>query len=209
MELEVYTKDGSATGRKIEVSDKVFNAEINDHAVYLDVQSYMTNNRQGTHATKTRGLVSGGGRKPWKQKGRGTARAGTSRSPIWRGGGTVHGPQPHPYVFRLPRKVKKLARISVLSGKNRDDQFRVIEDFNLDVVKTKEMFKVLTGFGLESTKTLVLLPEYNSDILLASRNIKNLRVLTAKDASTYDLLDCKALLVMESAIEKLEGTLLS
>ena len=207
MEIEVYTKEGSTSGRKIEISDKVFNAEVNDHVVYLAVQSQMTNSRQGTRSTKTRSMVSGGGKKPWKQKGRGTARSGSSRSPVWRGGGTVHGPQPQDFSFRLPKKVKKLARISVLSGKNRDEQLCVVEDFTLDAVKTREMYTIINNFGLTETKTVVLLPEYNPDILLASRNIKNLRVLTATDASTYDLLDCKKLLVIESAIEKLEGLL--
>ena len=121
MELEVYTKEGTASGRKIKVSKKVFGVDINEHAVYLAVQSYMTNNRQGTASTKTRSMVSGGGRKPWKQKGRGTARAGTSRSPIWRGGGIVHGPQPHPYNFNISKKANKIARLSVLSAKFKDE----------------------------------------------------------------------------------------
>ncbi|MBN2412611.1 50S ribosomal protein L4 [candidate division KSB1 bacterium] len=205
MELEVYTKDGTASGRKIKVSNKVFGVDINEHAVYLAVQSYMTNNRQGTASTKTRSMVSGGGRKPWKQKGRGTARAGTSRSPIWRGGGTVHGPQPHAFHFNINKKTNKLARHSVLSAKHKDECLKVVEDFSFDDAKTRNVFTVLKNFGLEATKTLVLLPEYDANLLLASRNIKNLKILMAKDASAYDLLDCKTLLVMESAVKKLEG----
>ncbi len=205
MELEVYSKDGVATGRKITVSDDVFGAEVHNHAIYLAVQSYMTNKRQGTVATKTRSFVSGGGKKPWKQKGRGTARSGTSRSPIWRGGGTAHGPQPHPYFYKVSKKVKSLARSSALSGKCKDEQLKIVEDFKLETAKTRQVYAVLKNFGLENDKTLVLVPEYDSTMLLAGRNIKNMKILMAQDASVYDLLNCKTLLVMESAIKKLEG----
>ncbi len=205
MELQVYTKNGELAGRTIDVSEDVFGAEPNEHAVYLAVNAQRTNSRQGTHSSKTRSMVSGGGRKPWKQKGRGTARAGTTRSPLWKGGGITHGPQPHGYSYKLPRKVKKLARISVLSSKREDELLKVVEDFTLDQAKTKEMFSVVKGFGLENSKTLLLVSEYDKDILLASRNIKNFKVAMASDASTYDLLDCKALLVTESSVKKLEG----
>ena len=207
MELQVYTKSGELAGRTIKVSDKVFGSEPNEHVVYLAVKSQRTNSRQGTHSSKTRSMVSGGGKKPWKQKGRGTARAGTIRSPLWRGGGVAHGPQPHDYNFNLPKKVKKLARISVISFKSQSEQLKVLEDFTLDQVKTREMFSVIKSFGLENLKTLLLVPEYDENILRASRNIKNFKVAMASDASTYDLLDCKALLVMESSVKKLEGML--
>lgn len=207
MKLQVYTKDGELAGRSITVSKEVFGAEPNEHAVYLAVNSQRTNSRQGTHSTKTRSMVSGGGKKPWKQKGRGTARAGSTRSPLWRGGGIIHGPQPHEYNYKVAKRVKKLARISVLSAKTRDEQIKVLEDFTVEQIKTKEMFSVIKAFGLENMKTLLLVPEYNKDILLASRNIKNLKVAMAESASTYDLLDCKTLLVMESSVKKLEGVL--
>lgn len=207
MVLQVYTKTGELAGRKIKVSKKVFGSEPNEHAVYLAINAQRTNSRQGTHSTKSRSMVSGGGRKPWKQKGRGAARAGTNRSPLWRGGGIIHGPHPHDYNYKLPKKVKKLARISVLSAKSQDEQIKVLEDFTLDQIKTKDMFAVIKGFGLENLKTLLLVPEYNENILVSSRNIKNLKVAMASDASTYDLLDCKALLVMESSVKKLEGIL--
>ena len=207
MVLQVYTKTGELAGRKIKVSKKVFGSEPNEHAVYLAINAQRTNSRQGTHSTKSRSMVSGGGRKPWKQKGRGAARAGTNRSPLWRGGGIIHGPHPHDYNCKLPKKVKKLARISVLSAKSQDEQIKVLEDFTLDQIKTKDMFAVIKGFGLENLKTLLLVPEYNENILVSSRNIKNLKVAMASDASTYDLLDCKALLVMESSVKKLEGIL--
>lgn len=207
MELEVYTKQGAAAGRKVEVPDEIFAVEPNEHVVYLAVQAQRTNSRQGTRATKSRSLVSGGGRKPWKQKGRGTARSGSSRSPIWRGGGTVFGPKQQDFNFKLPKKVKKLARISVLSDKAQNEKIKILEDFALEEAKTREMYSLLKGFQLADAKTLVLVPEYDEKILLASRNIKNLNIAMAADASTYELLDCQALLIMEGAIEKLKGVL--
>jgi large subunit ribosomal protein L4 len=209
MELTVYTKQGSSAGRTVDVPDMVFAVEPNEHAVYLAVQAQRTNSRQGTRATKNRSLVSGGGKKPWRQKGRGTARAGSTRSPIWRGGGTVFGPQPIDFKYRLPKKVKKLARVSVLSAKTKDDQVKILEDFTFDQVKTKEMFRILSGFGLENTRTLLLLPNYDEKVYRASRNIKNLQVAVATDASAYDLIRCQTLLIMEGAIEKLKGVLSS
>ena len=207
MELQVYTKNGELAGRTIDVSDKIFAAKVNEHAVYLAVLAQRANSRQGTHATKTRSMVAGGGKKPWRQKGRGTARAGTIRSPLWRGGGTVHGPQPHPHTFRLPKKVKRLARISVLSSKVKEEKLKVLEDFTLEAPKTKEMYSVLKGFGLEGSRTLLLVSDHDEAILRASRNIKNFKVAMAADASAYDLLNCQTLLVTESSVKKLEGTL--
>jgi len=207
MELQVYNINGQPSGRKIRVSKAVFGAEPNEHAVYLAVQSQRTNGRQGTAATRTRSMVSGGGRKPWRQKGRGTSRAGTTRSPIWRGGGVTHGPQPHPHSYRLPRKVKQLARISVLSQKHRDKQLKVLENFSIEQARTREVAAILRDFELTGRKALLLVSEYDGKILRASRNIKSLKVSIAADASTYDLLDCQALLVTESAIKKLEGML--
>lgn len=209
MKLEVYKKDGASAGREVELADGVFGVEPNQHVIYLAVKTNAINLRQGTAATKTRGMVSGGGKKPWKQKGRGTARSGSSRSPIWRGGGTAHGPQPVAYEQKLPRKVKRLARISALSAKVKDAAVTVLEDFSLEAVKTREMAQVLKAFKLDEAKTLILLPGYDADILRASRNIANLKVQVATDASTTELLDCKALLIMESAIKKLEGSLQS
>jgi large subunit ribosomal protein L4 len=209
MELEVYKKDGALAGRKVELPAEIFGIEPNEHVIYLAVKTQLANERQGTVATKTRGLVSGGGKKPWKQKGRGTARSGSSRSPIWRGGGTAHGPQPIDHDHSLPRKVKRLARISVLSAKVKDAAVRILEDFTVEEVKTKEMFQVLKNLGLAEAKTLILLPNYDDKVLRASQNIANLKVQIAADASTVELLDCSALLIMESAITKLEGSLKS
>lgn len=207
MELKVYTKQGASAGRSVDVPDSIFAVEPNEHVVYLAIQAQRTNSRQGTRGTKNRSLVSGGGRKPWKQKGRGTARSGTNRSPIWRGGGTVFGPQPQNFKYNLPKKVKRLARISVLSDKAKNENVKILENFSLEEAKTKEMYSVLKGLELTGAKTLFLVPEYDENILLASRNIKNLQVAMAADASAYDLLDCQTLLIMEGAIEKLEGVL--
>jgi large subunit ribosomal protein L4 len=207
MELEVYTKEGTATGRMVSVPDEIFAAEPNAHVVYMAVKSQQTNSRQGTRATKGRSFVSGGGKKPWKQKGRGTARSGSSRSPIWRGGGTVHGPLPQDFNLKVPKKVKKLARISILSQKTKDERVKILENFTLEEAKTKYMTGVLKGFDLLNDKTLMLLPEYDKNLLIASRNIKNFKVAMATDASTYDLVDCRTLLIMEGAIEKLKDVL--
>ncbi len=209
MELEVYKKDGELAGRKVKLSAKVFGIEPNEHAVYLAVKTQQANERQGTAATKTRSLVSGGGKKPWKQKGRGTARSGSSRSPIWRGGGTAHGPQPIDYNHDLPQKVKRLARKSVLSAKVKEEAVKILEDFSIEEAKTREIFQVLKNLGLAEAKTLILLPGYDATVLRASRNIANLKVQIATDASTVELLDCSTLLIMESAITKLEGSLKS
>ncbi|OGB98721.1 50S ribosomal protein L4 [candidate division KSB1 bacterium RBG_16_48_16] len=209
MRLDVYTKDGELAGRKLTVSKEVFGAEPNEHAVYLAVKAQQTNLRQGNAATKSRSMVSGGGKKPWKQKGRGSARAGTIRSPLWRGGGITHGPQPHDYLMKLPKKVKRLAKISVLSVKAKEENLKVLENFSVEEPKTKEVYKVLKSFNLIDQKTLILVPEYDARLLLASRNIKHLKVSIATDVSAHDLLDCQVLLVMEGAVKKLEGILKS
>ncbi|MDZ7722924.1 MAG: 50S ribosomal protein L4 [candidate division KSB1 bacterium] len=139
MELEVYTKDGKAAGRKVNASDAVFGAEINEHCVYLAVNSQMKNSRQGTRSTKTRNEVRGGGKKPWRQKGRGTARAGSTRSPIWVGGSTIFGPRPIHFKSRLTKRVKQMARISAFSARQKDDKIKVVETFSLEQPKTRNM----------------------------------------------------------------------
>ncbi len=207
MEFEVYSKEGVATGRKVNLPDEIFGIEPNEHAVYLAVKAYLTNQRQGTRATKGRSFVSGGGKKPWKQKGRGTARAGSTRSPIWRHGGTVHGPLPQEFHLKVPKKVKRLARLSVLSQKAREEKIRVVDDFTLEEAKTKYMAGILKSFNVYNEKALLLLPEYDPKLHLAGRNIRNFRMTRAADASTYDLLDCRMLLIMEGAVEKLKEVL--
>lgn len=207
MEIEVYKKDGKPSGNKIALPENVFGVAPNKHAVYLAVKSLQANARQGTHDTKTRSMVSGGGKKPWKQKGRGVARAGTIRSPLWVGGGRVFGPHPRDYSQKLPKKVKTLARVSVYSDKAKNNQVTVIEDFKLEQPKTKEMYGILKSLGLEDKKTLMLLAEYDATLLKAGRNLPKLNIRVATTESTYDLLNCERLLIQEGAIAKIDGVL--
>lgn len=205
MQIEIHKTDGSGSGKKVKLPDEVFGVEPNTHAVYMAVKVQNANARQGTVATKTRSMVRGGGKKPWKQKGRGVARAGTTRSPVWVGGGRVFGPQPRDYSQSLPRKVKKLARVSALSDKAKNKQITVIEDFKLDNPKTREMFAILKALGLDSTKTLLLTADHDPSIIRAGRNIPNLVIREASHASTYDILNCQRIVIQRGAIAKLSG----
>lgn len=207
MENVIYKIDGRSSGKKVKLPDHVFGVEPNQHAVYLAVKSQAANSRQGTAATKTRSMVSGGGRKPWRQKGRGVARAGTIRSPLWVGGGRVFGPQPRDYEMKLPKKIKSLARVSVLSDKAKNDKITVVEDFKLQSAKTKEMYAILKALGVENESTLLLLHEYDRDVLRAGRNIPTLKIKIAATESTYDLLNCARLVIQKSAVDKLSGVL--
>ena len=209
MKIDLRKRDGSLAGEQVEVSEQVFGIKPNAHVMYQAVRAYMTNSRQGTVSTKTRSEVSGGGRKPWKQKGRGTARAGTIRSPLWVHGGRVFGPLPKDYHFALPKKMKRLARLSALSTKAQQNEIVVVEDFTLDMPKTREMYRILQGLGLESKKTLMLTPQADANLVRAGRNIPKLAILPAVMASTYDILNCEILLMQKSALEKLEGMLKS
>ena len=209
MVLEVYKQDGTLSGKKVKLSKEIFGIEPNNHAMYLAVRMQMTNSRQGTAAAKNRSAVRGGGRKPWRQKGRGTARAGTTRSPLWAGGGKVFAPSPHDYQFKLPKKVKRLARLSALSTKAQDKTIKFIENFSIDNGKTKDMYGILRAMELDSEKVLLIIPENDSMVLRACHNIPNLQVRIADTASTVDILNCRTLLIQESALKKLEGTLVS
>ena len=200
MKVDIYKIDGSLTGRQVELNPKVFDIQPNDHAIYLAVKAYLANQRQGTAKAKERSEVSGGGKKPWRQKGTGRARAGSIRSPLWVGGGTVFGPKPRDYDMKLPKKVKLLARLSALTYKARNNQIVVVEDFNLDQPKTKEMFNIIKALNLNDKKTLLLTGSYSKNIYLSGRNIPTLNVLEAKKASTYDILNNKVLLLQESAL---------
>lgn len=205
MELTVFKVDGSASGSKVKLPKHVFAQEPNEHAVYLAIKVQMANARQGTAASKTRSMVRGGGKKPWKQKGRGVARAGSTRSPVWVGGGRVFGPQPRDYKMKLPKKVKTLARISAYSDKAKNEKIKLIEDFKLENPKTKELAAILQALELGGRKTLLLLKEYDADILRAGRNIPKLQIRVATSESTYDLLNCENLLMQEGVVEKLSG----
>ncbi len=201
MKVDILKIDGSPSGKQCELPNDIFGIEPNDHVLYLSVKSFLANQRQGTHKAKERGEVSGGGKKPWKQKGRGGARAGTSRSPLWVGGGTIFGPKPRDYRQDLPKKVSKLARKSALSHKVKANQFLVIEDFNFDSPKTKEFVKILTNLKLTGKKTLVLTNGNMTSVFKSGRNIPKVKILEANKASTYDILNNQILLVQQGGVE--------
>jgi len=206
MTLDVLKIDGSKSGDKIDLSDSIFAIEPNDHAIYLSVKAYLANQRQGTSKSKERGEVRGGGKKPWKQKGRGGARAGTSRSPLWVGGGTIFGPRPRDYRQDLPKKVRRLARKSALSYKAKDSQLLVIEDFNIEQPKTKEFSKILSALKVNGKKVLLLTEVNNQNVYRSGRNIPKVKVLEASKASTYDLLNNQILILQKSAVKEIEKT---
>ncbi len=205
MQIDLYSKDGKVTGQ-VELPADIFEIEPNEHSMYQAVVSYLTNNRQGTVKTKTRADVRGTGKKPWKQKGRGTARAGSVKSPIWVGGGTAHGPQPRDYNYKLPKKVKRLARKSAFSQRVLEANLGVVEDFSFDKIKTKNMLNVLENLKLTGEKTLILLTKPDDAIFLSSRNIPGLTISPVDKISTYDLLNHKKILLFKGAIEIIEKT---
>jgi large subunit ribosomal protein L4 len=206
MTLDVLKIDGSKSGDKIDLSDSIFAIEPNDHAIYLSVKAYLANQRQGTSKSKERGEVRGGGKKPWKQKGRGGARAGTSRSPLWVGGGTIFGPKPRDYRQDLPKKVKRLARKSALSYKVKDSQLLVVEDFNIEQPKTKEFSKILNALKVNGKKVLMLTEVNNPNVYKSGRNIPKVQILEASKASTYDLLNNQILILQKGAVKEIEKT---
>ena len=208
MNVAVVKNNGEDTGRKVTLSKDIFNIEPNDHAIYLDVTQYLANQRQGTHKSKERGEIKGSTRKIKKQKGTGTARAGSIKSPIFRGGGRVFGPRPRDYSFKLNKKVKSLARISALSYKAKDKAISILEDFNFEAPKTKDYLNMLSSLSLADKKTLLVLPEANKNIVLSGRNIQGVKITTAEQLNTYDVLNADNLMLVESSIEKIEKTLL-
>lgn len=206
MTLDVLKIDGSKSGDKIDLSDSIFAIEPNDHAIYLSVKAFLANQRQGTSKSKERAEVRGGGKKPFKQKGRGGARAGTSRSPLWVGGGTIFGPRPRDYRQDIPKKVRRLARKSAFSYKVKDSQLLVIEDFNIEQPKTKEFSKILSALKVNGKKVLLLTEANNPNIYKSGRNIPKVKVLEASKASTYDLLNNQILILQKSAVKEIEKT---
>ncbi|NTU96848.1 MAG: 50S ribosomal protein L4 [Chlorobiaceae bacterium] len=207
MELKVLNTGGKETGETVTLRDDIFGVEVSEHAMYLDVKAILANKRQGTHKSKTRAEVSGGGRKPFRQKGTGNARQGSSRSPLHVGGGTIHGPQPHTYEQKVNRKVKMLARRSALTAKALAGMIVVVEDFRFENIKTKPFAEILRNLGLSEKKTLLLTPEYDMIIARSGRNIEALNIMTADKASTYDILDSHTVLVQKTALKKIEETL--
>ncbi|MCW8798695.1 MAG: 50S ribosomal protein L4 [Prosthecochloris sp.] len=207
MELKVINTAGAETGEVVSLDDKVFAAKVSEHAVYLDVKSLLANKRQGTHKVKNRSEVRGGGKKPYRQKGTGHARQGSSRSGLMSGGGSIFGPQPHGYDLKVNRKIKRLARRSALSSKAGEGRIIVIEDFTFEQIKTRQFADILKNLGLDQKKTLVLLPEHNEIINRSGRNIPVLNIRVADQASTYDILDCQTVVMQKAAVKKIEETL--
>ena len=200
MKLDIFKTDGTTSGQ-LDLADDIFGIQPNDHAIYLAVKAYLANQRQGTHKAKERGEVSGGGKKPWKQKGRGGSRAGTSRSPLWVGGGTIFGPRPRDYRQVIPKKVKRLARKSAYSHKVKDDQLMIVEDFSLQQAKTKEFAGILSNLKVSGKKVLLLTAEYSEVVYKSGRNIPKVKILEAAKASTYDILNNQVLIVQKSAVD--------
>lgn len=203
MELTVYNTSGKETGKKVQIADAIANAEPNDHAIYLAVKQYMANQRQGTHKAKERSEMSGSTRKLGKQKGGGGARRGDINSPLLHGGARVFGPRPRDYSFKLNKKVKALARLSALSYKFKEDGVKVVEDFSFEAPKTKQMVELLKNLNLSDKKSLLVLAESNKFVFLSSRNLRGIKVVNVKDLNTYDILNSKNLLFVESSASKL------
>jgi large subunit ribosomal protein L4 len=206
MELAILNIDGKETGRKVNLNDSIFGIEPNDHAIYLDTKQYLANQRQGTHKSKQRGEVAGSTRKIKRQKGTGTARAGSLKNPLFRGGGRVFGPQPRFYGFKLNKKLKQLARKSALSYKASANSIIVLEDFSFEAPKTKEMIKMGSSLNIGNKKSLFVLSEQNKNIYLSSRNVQGVEVVTAGELSTYKIMKASTLVLVESAVDVLQAT---
>lgn len=205
MLAELYNREGNQIG-DLEIRDDIFGIEPNEHAMHQSVVVYLANGRQGTHKAKVRDEVSGGGKKPWRQKGRGTARAGSTRSPLWVGGGTIHGPKPHKYTLKITKQLKRLARKSALSLRLSEQNIIFVDDFNLDEAKTKYFAEFLKNIKIYGEKTLVLMPDYKESLYLSARNINNLSILPADKISTYDILSHKKLVIFKSALDTIYNT---
>ncbi len=207
MEVAVIKHNGEETGRKVNLSEEIFGIEPNDHAIYLDVKQFLANQRQGTHKSKERAEIAGSTRKIKKQKGTGGARAGSIKSPLFRGGGRVFGPRPRDYSFKLNKKLKQLARKSALAYKVKENSLTVLEDVSFEDIKTKNYVTLLSGLSLADKKTLLVLPEANRNVYLSSRNLPKARVITVNDVNTYDVLNADTLVLCEGSVSKLENLL--
>lgn len=199
MQVDVLNIQGSKTGRSIELPEEIFGVEPNNHVVYLAVKQYLAAQRQGTHKVKTRAEVQGASRKLHKQKGTGGARKGNLRNPLYKGGGTVFGPKPHAYDFKLNRKVKDLAKISALSHKAKENAIVVVEDVTMDTPKSKQFAGILKSLNVSDKKTLFVLPDYNDNVYLSLRNIAGVQGTLISDVNTYDIVNANVLVFTESA----------
>lgn len=204
MEVVVQNIAGEDTGKKVKLDNKIFGITPNDHAIYLDVKLYLAHKRQGTHKTKERSEIVGSTRKIKRQKGTGTARAGSIKSPIFIGGGRAFGPRPRDYKSKLNKKVKQLARRSALSYKAKAKGILVLEDFNMEVPKTKEYSQILTNLKLNGSKTLLVLNEANKNIFLSSRNMSNTKVITLSELNTYEIMNSNHILFVESSLDHIQ-----
>ncbi len=204
MELTVVKINGEDTGRKIALNDSVFGIEPNDHAIYLDVKQILNNKRQGTHDSRERSDISGSTRKIKRQKGTGTARAGDIKNPVFRGGGRVFGPHPRDYNMKLNKKLKRLARLSALAYKVKDNEILIIEDFKFDTIKTKNYLQILNDLHIENQKTLLVVNEADRNLYFSARNIPSAKVLKAETINTYDILNSNRIVFMEGALKTTE-----
>ncbi|WP_372746761.1 50S ribosomal protein L4 [Lutibacter sp.] len=207
MKVSVLDIQGKDTGRKVELSDAVYGIEPNNHAVYLDVKQFLANKRQGTSKAKERAEISGSTRKIKKQKGTGTARAGSIKSPVFKGGGRVFGPRPQDHSFKLNKNLKRLARRSALSIQAKENNIIVVEDFNFEAPKTKSFTAVLAALGIENKKSILVLPESNNNVYLSSRNLKTVKTVTNTGLSTYELLNANKIILSEGSLEGIESNL--
>ena len=204
MELVVHKISGEATVKKVKLSDSIFGIEPNDHAIYLDAKQYMANSRQGTHDSKERSDIIGSRKKIKRQKGTGTARFGDIKNPIFRGGGRVFGPHPRDYSFKLNKKTKRLARISALSYKAKEEGIMVIEDFKLDAPKTKSYMQILESLKVDNQKTLLVLNESDNNVYLSARNLQKAKVTNADSLNTYEILNANKVVFVESSLKAFE-----
>ena len=199
--VSVYNIEGKEVDT-IELNDAVFGVEVNEHLVHMAVVNQLANNRQGTQSAKTRSEVSGGGRKPWRQKGTGHARQGSTRSPQWTGGGVVFAPKPRDYSFKMNKKEKRIALLSALSSKVAESKIVVLDEFKLDEIKTKKFVEVMNNLKVENA--LVVLSGENKNVVLSGRNIPTVKVSATNEINTYDVLKYETLVVTKAAVEKLE-----
>ncbi len=204
MKVEVLNKNGQSAGRNIELPDDIFGVEPNDHVIYLAVKQHMAAKRSGTHKAKERGEIKGSMKKIKKQKGTGTARAGTMKNPLYRGGGRVFGPRPRNYDFKLNKKVRALAKKSVLSTKLANEGLKVVEDFDFDAPKTKNYLEVVNGFGLNGKKSLLILPEMSQNVYLSSRNLPKVKVADVASVNVYDILNADTVIVSEKSVDAIK-----
>lgn len=206
MEVKVLNTQGGETGRTVALPEEIFGIEANDHAIYLAVKQYLAAQRQGTHKVKTRAEVHGASRKLHKQKGTGGSRKGNIRNPLFKGGGTIFGPKPHKYSIKLNRKVKDLAKMSALSHKAKENAIVVVEDLNFDAPKTKTFAGILKSLNVGDKKLVFVLPEYNDNVYVSSRNIPSVLTTLLSDVNTYDLVNSEVLVLTESAAKVFAGT---